>query len=89
MNLTRFWSGRAMPSSFQRLVRSLYQFLEKVYQNLKSYTGILKIGTVRSVYQNCKDRYRCLKANFQSAEFSERAEILLFTRANVVLKLNR
>ena len=30
----------------------------------------------------------CLKANFQSVEFSERAEILLFTRENVALKLN-
>ena len=31
----------------------------------------------------------CIKADFQSAEFSERAEILLFTRENVTLKLNR
>ena len=30
-----------------------------------------------------------VKANFQSVEFSERAEILLFTRENVALKLNR
>ena len=30
-----------------------------------------------------------IKANFQSVEFSERAEILLFTRENVALKLNR
>ena len=30
-----------------------------------------------------------LKANFQSVEFSERAEILLFTRENIALKLNR
>ena len=32
---------------------------------------------------------RPLKANFQSVEFSERPEILLFTRENVALKLNR
>ena len=31
----------------------------------------------------------CLKASFQSVEFSERAEILLFTRENVALKFNR
>ena len=30
-----------------------------------------------------------LKAGFQSAEFPERAEILLFARENVALKLNR
>ena len=30
-----------------------------------------------------------LKANFQSVEFSERAEILLFTRENVALTLTR
>ena len=30
-----------------------------------------------------------IKANFQSVEFSERAEILLFTRENVALKMNR
>ena len=30
-----------------------------------------------------------LKANFQSAELSERAEILLFAGENVALKLNR
>ena len=30
-----------------------------------------------------------LKPNFQSAEFSERAKILLFARENVALKLNR
>ena len=29
------------------------------------------------------------KANFQSVEFSERAEILLFAGENVALKLNR
>ena len=29
------------------------------------------------------------KADFQSVEFSERAEILLFARENVALKLNR
>ena len=33
--------------------------------------------------------YLTFKANFQSVEFSERAEILLFTRENVALKLNR
>ena len=31
---------------------------------------------------------RAVKANFQSLEFSERAEILLFARENVALKLN-
>ena len=30
-----------------------------------------------------------IKADFQSAEFSERAEILLFAGENVALKLNR
>ena len=30
-----------------------------------------------------------LKADFQSVEFSERAEILLFVGENVALKLNR
>ena len=30
-----------------------------------------------------------VKADFQSVEFSERAEIPLFTRENVALKLNR
>ena len=30
-----------------------------------------------------------VKADFLSVEFSERAEILLFTRENVALKLNR
>ena len=31
----------------------------------------------------------CLKADFQSVEFSEWAEILFFARENVALKLNR
>ena len=30
-----------------------------------------------------------IKAEFQSVEFSERAEILLFVRENVTLKFNR
>ena len=30
----------------------------------------------------------CVKADFQSVEFSERAEILLFAGENAVLKLN-
>ena len=30
-----------------------------------------------------------VKADFQSVEFSERVEILLFTREDVALKLNR
>ena len=30
-----------------------------------------------------------LEANFQSVKFSERVEIILFTRENVALKLNR
>ena len=30
-----------------------------------------------------------IKANFQSVEFSERAEILLFAGENVILKMNR
>ena len=30
-----------------------------------------------------------VKADFQSVEFSERAEFLLFARENVALKLNR
>ena len=45
-----------------------------------------------SVYTLTKDCVQCecsLKANVQSVEFSERAEILLFTRENVALKLNR
>ena len=33
--------------------------------------------------------YLCVKANFQSVEFSEQAENLSFTRENVALKLNR
>ena len=33
--------------------------------------------------------FGCIKANFQSVEFSERAVILLFTREKVALKLNR
>ena len=32
------------------------------------------------------DKGTTLKANFQSVEFSERAEILLFVRENVALK---
>ena len=53
VHLTRFW-GRAIEAS--KNIPSLYQFCEKsipytnvsykVYQNLKSFTRILKIGTV-------------------------------------------
>ena len=32
---------------------------------------------------------KAVKADFQSVEFSERAEILLFVRENVALKFNR
>ena len=35
------------------------------------------------------DSYVAMKADFQSVEFSERAEILLFAGENVALKFNR
>ena len=41
------------------------------------------------LFPNCNESYIGVKADFQSVEFSERAEILLFAGENVALKLNR
>lgn len=40
-------------------------------------------------WDNIRYKFLHVKADFQSLEFSERAEFLLYARENVVLKLNR
>ena len=60
--------------------------------NSYSKTGLLHTDIFSNflvlMMRNFTKKFSHLKADFQSVEFSERAEILLFARENVALKLN-